>query len=158
MKSAPLFQTDTFAVKRDLGALINSFGTLPRAIGRRALKQGLERGAIPFAKALKQITPKKKGGLKKSIKRRAIFYTKSDFTNVGVMVVYGKGGAHANWMEYGTKERVANTTDPPRATGHVTAKHMMEFTRRQHEGRAVREIETSMMMEFDKALLKMNAK
>lgn len=158
MKSNPLFQTDTFAVRKDLGMLIDSFGTLPRAIGRRALKEGLERGAIPFAKALKQITPKKKGGLKKSIKRRAIFYTKADFTNAGVMVVYGKGGAHANWMEYGTKMRVANTTNPPRDTGRVAAKHMMEFTRRQYERSAVREIESALMMTFDKALAKMNAK
>ena len=156
MSSPPLFQTNTVRVQEQLGSLLDSFGRLPRAIGRRSLKKGLESGAIPFAKLVKAATPKRRGNLKKALKRRAKFYTNSDWTNAAVMVVFGKGGRHANVIEHGTVERFNNKTDPPRNLGAIKALYMMEQTRRSYEHAAVRDIEASLMLEFAKAVIKIN--
>ena len=155
MTSLALFDTNTYDFSQQLGSLVEAFGKLPKSIGKKHLGAALKRGAIPFAKVLRQATPRRSGGLRKSVKTTVVFYDKSNYLNAGARVQYGKGGYHAYLIEHGTNQRY--TYKKFRAwRGFGKARHMMADTRVNLTPETIYKIETELLFSLDAALKEMD--
>lgn len=153
MTSLPLFQTDDYDFSQQLGSLVNAFGKLPKSIGKKHLGAALKRGAIPFAKVLRKATPRRSGGLKKSVKTTVVFFDKSNYLNAGARVQYGRGGYHAYLVEHGTNQRYTKKTGAWR--GFSKGRHMMAETRVSLTPETIYKIETELLISLDKAINEM---
>jgi hypothetical protein len=123
-KKQELVIFDAKAYTKDIKSLAEGYAKLPKNLQEKHIKAAMNRAFRPFEKDFRQQAPKSGGGLRKSVGTKTYFArdTRQWVTKVGYMRSAGKvskktgkrtgvkQGAHAIFVNDGTKERVKNST------------------------------------------------
>jgi len=148
---------------RDIDNLIRAYGQLPIRLARKHMQAAMRRSIRPFAPALRRATPKKTGGLRKSVKVRVKFSNRMTKTYWGSFsggvtgtIGFGRGGSsptrmgnHASIVEAGTKERVRKSGA---RTGTMPARHMVRDTLAANRAGILSNLELELGVSLERAV------
>ena len=146
--------------------LDRALGDLSRAAGRRALRKALRAAAEPIASEMRSKT---RGGLRESItvsnklaprqariSRRIGASTAAVELFVGPSYELGSGGRAAHLIEFGTQQRVQETTG--RATGRIKAAPFARPAWDNNKSKSLGIIRTQLWQEIKAATARAEAK
>ena len=147
---------------RDIDNLIRAYGQLPIRLARKHMQAAMRRSIRPFAPALRRATPKKSGGLRKSVKVRVKFSNRMTRTSWGSFsggvtgtIGFGRGGSsptrmgnHASIVEAGTKERARKSGA---RTGTMPARRMVRDTLAAHRAGILASLELELGVSLERA-------
>lgn len=147
---------------RELDNLIRAFGELPHRLAKKHMKAAMRRAIRPFAPALRRATPKRSGGLRKSVKAITKFGSKTSKTYWGSfhgtvigVVGYSRGGSkpdrmgnHSAIVEGGSQER---RTKDGRRRGKMPARYMVRDTLAANKAGILSNLELELGVSLEKA-------